>query len=83
MLLVLVKNYYALIVFCLIIGLFDGCFVSLMGPVAFKICGQEGGPQAIGFLLGLSAIPIILGPPMAGQKKVRGWKYVPGIQFVF
>ncbi|EEB12880.1 monocarboxylate transporter, putative [Pediculus humanus corporis] len=66
MLIAVVQNYYGLIVICLSMGIFDGCFVSLMGPVAFKICGQKGASQAIGFLLGLCAIPMTLGPPMAG-----------------
>ncbi|KAK6641619.1 hypothetical protein RUM44_013334 [Polyplax serrata] len=66
MLIVVVQNYYALIAVCLTMGIFDGCFVSLMGPVAFKICGQKGASQAIGFLLGLCSIPMTLGPPIAG-----------------
>lgn len=68
MLIVVVQNYYALIAVCLTMGIFDGCFVSLMGPVAFKICGQKGASQAIGFLLGLCSIPMTLGPPIAGTK---------------
>jgi hypothetical protein len=48
-------------------GLFDGCFISLLGPIAFEICGQEGATQAIGFLLGLCSIPLTVGPPIAGK----------------
>jgi hypothetical protein len=29
-------------------GLFDGCFVTMMGPIAFDICGPTGAGQAIG-----------------------------------
>lgn len=62
----MVHNYKLLVVLALILGLFDGCFVSLVGPIAFKFCGPKGAGQAIGFLLGFSSIPLILGPPIAG-----------------
>lgn len=55
-----------LLVISLIMGLFDGCFIALLGPNAFDICGQDGAAQAIGFLLGLCSIPLTFGPPMAG-----------------
>ena len=29
-------------------GLFDGCFVTLIGPIAFDLCGPVGASQAIG-----------------------------------
>lgn len=41
-----------LIAISLGMGLFDGCFISLLGPIAFDICGSSGAAQAIGFLLG-------------------------------
>ncbi|KAF5282979.1 hypothetical protein FQA39_LY04850 [Lamprigera yunnana] len=55
-----------LIVACLCMGLFDGCFISLLGPVAFELCGHEGATQAIGFILGLCSVPLTLGPYLAG-----------------
>ncbi|RWS02910.1 monocarboxylate transporter 10-like isoform X3, partial [Dinothrombium tinctorium] len=65
LLLVLVKNYTVLIVLCSGFGLFDGCFISLIGPVAHNIVGQVGASQAIGFLLGSCSIPLTIGPPVA------------------
>ena len=59
-------NFEFMILFSLILGLFDGCFITLLGPIAFDICGRSGASQAIGFLLGLSSIPLTLGPPIAG-----------------
>lgn len=47
-------------------GLFDGCFISLLGPIAYDICGPRGATQAIGFLLGLCSVPLTVGPPVAG-----------------
>ena len=29
-------------VFCLIMGVFDGCFITMLGPIAFDICGPAG-----------------------------------------
>jgi MCP family monocarboxylic acid transporter-like MFS transporter 10 len=48
-------------------GLFDGCFISLLGPIAFDIVGPAGASQAIGFLLSLCSIPLTVGPPIAGK----------------
>lgn len=58
--------YESLIIFALIMGLFDGCFISLLGPIAYDIVGPAGASQAIGFLLSLCAIPLTVGPPIAG-----------------
>ena len=47
-------------------GLFDGCFISLLGPIAFEICGQKDATSAISFLLGLCSLPVIVGSLFAG-----------------
>ena len=59
-------NFESLILFSLIFGLFDGCNEPLIVPIAIDICGYSGSSQAIGFLLGLSSIPVTLGPTIAG-----------------
>ncbi|XP_055471953.1 monocarboxylate transporter 10 isoform X1 [Psammomys obesus] len=56
----------ALIAVCLIMGLFDGCFISIMAPIAFELVGPQDASQAIGFLLGFMSIPMTVGPPVAG-----------------
>lgn len=61
------SSYVVLIVLTLVMGLFDGCFISLLGPIAYQICGPQGATQAIGFLLGLSSLPLTVGPPIAGK----------------
>lgn len=67
MLLPLTPPHYAwLLVITLFMGLFDGCFISLLGPIAFDICGRNGATQAIGCLLGMCSIPLTVGPPIAG-----------------
>ena len=49
-------------------GLFDGCFVALVGPIAFDLCGPKSAAQAIGFLLGLYSVPMTTGPTVAGME---------------
>ncbi|XP_059478194.1 monocarboxylate transporter 10-like [Neocloeon triangulifer] len=66
MLLVAANTWIYMILLCLGIGLADGCFVSLIGPIAFDLCGPEGAVQAIGFVNGISAISITVGPTVAG-----------------
>jgi MFS family permease len=51
---------------CCILGLFDGVFITMIGPVAYDICGPKGAGQAIGFLLAMCSIPLTIGPPVAG-----------------
>lgn len=51
LLLPLTNSYVILVSFTLVMGLFDGCFISLLGPIAYEICGPSGATQAIGFLL--------------------------------
>lgn len=63
----LTDSYYMLLFICTMMGLFDGCFISLLGPVAHNICGTQGATQGIGFLLGLCSIPLTVGPPIAGM----------------
>ncbi|XP_045612862.1 monocarboxylate transporter 10 isoform X2 [Procambarus clarkii] len=54
------------IVIALGMGLFDGCFISLLGPIAFDIVGPVGASQAIGCLLAMCSIPLTCGPAIAG-----------------
>ncbi|XP_018916431.1 monocarboxylate transporter 10 isoform X1 [Bemisia tabaci] len=61
-----VPHFNWLIGMAFLFGLFDGCFISLLGPIAFDFCGQSGAAQAIGFLLGLCSVPLTLGPTVAG-----------------
>ncbi|XP_075354677.1 monocarboxylate transporter 10 [Mycteria americana] len=56
----------SLIAVCLFMGLFDGCFICIMAPIAFELVGAQDVSQAIGFLLGLMSIPMTVGPPIAG-----------------
>ncbi|KRT80483.1 membrane transporter [Oryctes borbonicus] len=67
MLLPSTAGYYGfLVAITLGMGLFDGCFISLLGPIAFDLCGHQYATQAIGFLLGLCSIPLTIGPYVAG-----------------
>lgn len=66
MLLAAANAYWNLVVLCLGLGLSDGCFITLLGPIAFDIVGMKGASQAIGFLLGICSLPLTFGPPIAG-----------------
>ncbi|XP_030055074.1 monocarboxylate transporter 10 [Microcaecilia unicolor] len=66
MMIPLCKTFGALIAVCLFMGLFDGCFICIMAPIAFELVGAKNVSQAIGFLLGFMSIPMIVGPPIAG-----------------
>lgn len=67
MMIPLCSVFGALIAVCLIMGLFDGCFISIMAPIAFELVGAQEVSQAIGFLLGFMSVPMTVGPPIAGK----------------
>ncbi|CAL8357125.1 unnamed protein product [Merluccius merluccius] len=58
--------FQGLVAVCVLLGLCDGCFLTLMAPVAFELVGPMRASQAIGYLLGLMAVPMTAGPPIAG-----------------
>ncbi|XP_051876813.1 monocarboxylate transporter 8-like isoform X2 [Pristis pectinata] len=57
--------FEGLIAVCIFLGLCDGCSITIMAPIAFELVGPQEASQAIGFLLGLMAIPMTAGPPIA------------------
>ncbi|XP_063351606.1 monocarboxylate transporter 10 [Pelmatolapia mariae] len=66
MMIPLCNVFGGLIAVCLLMGLFDGCFICIMAPIAFELVGAKDVSQAIGFLLGLMSVPMTVGPPIAG-----------------
>ncbi|GFS13851.1 monocarboxylate transporter 10 [Elysia marginata] len=60
-------TFAGLIALCLIMGICDGAFICLLGPIAFDIVGEKGASQALGFLFGIFSIPMTVGPPVAGM----------------
>lgn len=64
-----------LIAVCLLMGLFDGCFICIMAPIAFELVGSQNVSQAIGFLLGMMSVPMTVGPPIAGYLRDRLGNY--------
>lgn len=59
--------FEALVVVCVFLGLCDGCFLTMMAPIAFELVGPMQASQAIGYILGLMALPMTAGPPIAGE----------------
>lgn len=57
----------SLMVVCVFMGLCDGCFITIMAPIAFELVGPMRASQAIGYLLGLMSVPMTAGPPIAGE----------------
>lgn len=64
------RSFVLLELIALVMGLFDGCFISLLGPIAFDLVGHSGAGQAIGFLLGFCSFPLTIGPPIAGNLNI-------------
>lgn len=56
----------SLLLICLGIGLFDGCFISVLSPIAFDLVGRDLASQAVGSLLAIISIPLTVGPMAAG-----------------
>nr|XP_020492339.1 monocarboxylate transporter 10 [Labrus bergylta] len=75
MMIPLCNIFGGLIAVCLLMGLFDGCFICIMAPIAFELVGANNVSQAIGFLLGLMSVPMTAGPPIAGFLRDRLGSY--------
>ncbi|KAM7395004.1 hypothetical protein PAMA_006650 [Pampus argenteus] len=75
MMIPLCNVFGGLIAVCLLMGLFDGCFISIMAPIAFELVGSQDVSQAIGFMLGLMSVPMTVGPPIAGFLRDRLGNY--------
>lgn len=56
-----------LICLCIILGIMDGFFICLIGPIAFDLVGARNASQAMGFLLAMISIPLMIGPMIGGQ----------------
>ncbi|XP_054617602.1 monocarboxylate transporter 10 [Dunckerocampus dactyliophorus] len=75
MMIPLCNIFGGLIAVCLLMGMFDGCFICIMAPIAFELVGAGDVSQAIGFLLGLMSVPMTVGPPIAGFLRDRLGNY--------
>ncbi|XP_004921754.1 monocarboxylate transporter 10 [Bombyx mori] len=60
-----VRSFSMVVVISLGMGIFDGAFIALIGPIAIQLCGRAYAAQAIGCMLGMSAMPLSAGPPIA------------------
>nr|KAG5687070.1 hypothetical protein BaRGS_018155 [Batillaria attramentaria] len=60
-------SFQALVVIALVLGLCDGVFFFLNGPIAFRLVGPRDVSQALGFYLAAMAVPVCVGPPVAGK----------------
>jgi len=61
-------NYEGLIIYVVMFGAFDGCFVLFIAVSTADIVGPHRLVQALGNLYGVIAIPMIFGPPLAGTR---------------
>ncbi|XP_023934138.2 monocarboxylate transporter 10 [Bicyclus anynana] len=59
------RSFPLLVCISLGMGIFDGAFIALIGPIAIQFCGSAFAAQSIGCMLGLAAFPLSLGPPIA------------------
>ncbi|KAK3606747.1 hypothetical protein CHS0354_036545 [Potamilus streckersoni] len=67
MLLPLAKSLTGVIIYVVVVGLVDGCFVVLLPILTTTLVGLENAVLAWGFLIGVSSITFTLGPPIAGN----------------
>ncbi|NXU59296.1 MOT8 protein, partial [Turnix velox] len=75
------QGFESVIVICLFLGLCDGCFTTIMAPVAFELVGPMQASQAIGYLMGLMAVPMTAGSPIAGYLNDYFENYDAGFYF--
>lgn len=57
--------FWLIVLIALGMGLCEGGLISLIGPIAFELCGHKLAAQGIGCVLGITAYPMSFGPPLA------------------
>lgn len=62
----LARSHSALLTYSVVSGFFDGCLSVMVGLVTHDIVGRQMMARAVGTLYGIVAIPMTVGPPMAG-----------------
>ena len=63
----LAHSHSALLTYSVVSGLFDGCLGVMVGLVTHDIVGRKMMAKAVGTMYGIVAIPMTVGPPMAGK----------------
>lgn len=61
------ESYAGFVVYSLVFGFFDGCFVGQVAVITGEIAGKGKLSQAVGNMFGVVAVPMILGAPVAGK----------------
>lgn len=59
------RAFWVIVLIALGMGVCEGGFIALIGPIAFELCGCEHAAAGIGCMLGLAAYPLCFGPPLA------------------
>ena len=65
-LLPLFTSFASLMVYCVIFGFNDGCFIVLIAILTGDIAGKNHMASAFGLMYMITGIPSMLGPPVAG-----------------
>lgn len=63
----LTKSYVGLVVYMVVFGVFDGCFVVMLAVLCADIVGVDKVAAGIGVQFFFMAITSIAGPPLAGE----------------
>jgi len=68
-----VKNilYLGIVVYVVVAGLVDGCYVVLLPILTAQLMGVEKSVLAWGFMIGTCSLTFTLGPPAAGTEELR------------
>ena len=64
---ILTKSYAGLVLYMAWFGVFDGCYIVLLGVVCADIVGVHNMASGMGIQLFFMAITSIAGPPLAGN----------------
>lgn len=83
MMLPMIRSFTGIILYVVIIGLVDGCYVVLLPVLTVSLMAGENSVTAWGFLIGTSSVTFTLGPPVAGKLMFKGCKIKRVIQNSF
>ena len=70
MFLPLIKSSIGLILYCVVVGLVDGCYVVLLPLLTSRFLGADRAPLAWGCVVSVASISFMAGPSFSGKLRI-------------
>ena len=80
-LLPLMKTYATIVSYCVVWGIFEGCYVALCAVLTADIVGRDKLSSGVGVVFAIKSIPLTGGPTLAGKIMGKKWSFRPQLHY--